>query len=122
MPPQLPQQKPKFEAHTIALMVGTALFFDGFQTLLNFILMGWLVTPLAFLTFYLWFRMKGVNFASAKRAGTMGLGFLIEIMPIINTLPAWTLAVVLIILDIKKKELVGNSKPADNPEAQDKAA
>lgn len=80
--------------------------------------MGWIVSPIAFLTFYLWFKLRGIKFATAKRSGVMGVGFILELIPLLNTLPAWTLSVILVIMDIKMKP----PKPADNSQSLDKAA
>lgn len=92
---------------TIALMICTALFYDALQALLTLIFMGWLVSIFAYLTFYTWFKIRGMNFVSAKRAGILNGGFIIELIPIINTLPAWTLAITLLALDSKIKKVIG---------------
>ncbi|MBX4195791.1 hypothetical protein KW796_02460 [Candidatus Parcubacteria bacterium] len=105
MPPQQhPKLRPELGNQTIALMISVALFFDALQGMLNFLLMGWLVSPVALLTFWLWFRLHGIKFTSAKRIGIMGGGFILEMIPMINTLPAWTLAVSLVALDAKIKK------------------
>lgn len=57
------------------------------------------------MTFWLWFKLKGVNFGTARRAASMTAGFLIELIPIINILPAWTLAVGLVCADTKVKDI-----------------
>lgn len=101
-----PRQEPQLKSHTIALMIAVALLYDALQAILNFIFLGWLVSPAAFLTFYVWFKMNGIKFATPKRSGIMGAGFIIELIPILNTLPAWTLAVVLIVLDLKTRPRV----------------
>lgn len=91
---------------TIALMISVALFFDVLQWLLAFVLMDWLAGFFAFLTFYVWFKMRGMNFATPKRAGTMGGAFIIEIIPWLSALPAWTAAIVVLALDSKIKKVV----------------
>lgn len=100
------QPQPKgLENHTIVLMVAVALFYDALQALLTIILMGWLITPIAFLTFYLWFKLHGITFMTPKRGGSMALGFLIEIFPLTSWLPAWTAVVSFIALDSKIKKI-----------------
>ena len=93
--------------HTIALMVCTALFFDVLQWLLAFVFMDWLVSIFAFLTFFVWFKLYGMKFMTPKRLATMGGAFIIEIVPILAALPAWTGAVVVLILDYKAKKILG---------------
>ncbi len=90
-------------------MISTALFFDAFQAVIQLIpglgqILASLVGIYALLTFWLWFRLHGIKFSTPKRAGTMGGGFLIELIPLLNALPAWTLAVALIIADLRVKE------------------
>lgn len=88
---------------TIGLMVGVALFFDTLQALLTPIFMGWLVMPVAYGTFWLWFKMKGLNFFTMKRAPTLGIGALLEIIPGIDVIPAITFTVIRVALDSRFK-------------------
>lgn len=98
----------------MGLMISTALFFDALQAsvqlvwILGQILAG-LVAIYAFLTFWLWFRLYGIKFSTPKRSAVMGGGFIIELIPILNVLPAWTLAVTIIILDIKAKNIASKA-------------
>ena len=90
----------------IVLMVCTALLFDVLQWLLAFILMDWLAGFFALLTFYVWFKMRGMSFMKPKRLLTFGGASLIEIIPWLSALPAWTAAIVVLALDSKIKKLV----------------
>lgn len=101
----MPEEKKGLNNTTIALMICVALFYDALQVLLTPIFMGWLVSIFAGLTFYVWFKMRGLNFVTPKRAGLLGGGFIIELIPILNVLPAWTLAIVLLALDSKIKKI-----------------
>lgn len=92
--------------HTFILMVVVALFFDGLQWLLAFVFMDWLAGFFAFLTFYIWFRLYGIKFSGIKRVATMGGALLIEVIPALAVLPAWTAAVVILVLDMRAKKLV----------------
>ncbi|MEI6843280.1 MAG: hypothetical protein WCK48_02125 [bacterium] len=97
-------------------MVTVAIIFDVVQALIELIpILGQIISIFidiaAFFTFYLWFKMNGMNFSDPKKAGIMGGGFLIELIPILNALPAWTLAVVLLIGTTKAKELVAQNIP-----------
>ncbi len=96
--------EPKLTNITIALIVSTAVFFDVLQWVMAFVFLDWLVGFFAFLTFWLWFKLKGISFATPKRGATIGASALIEVTPWLSALPAWTLAVSIIILDVKIKE------------------
>jgi hypothetical protein len=100
------KREKELKNHTIALMVGTALFFDALQWLLAFVFMDWLAGFFAFMTFFVWFKIHGVKFAKPKRALALGGAGLIEIIPVLSVLPAWTLAVLLIALDTKDKKVL----------------
>lgn len=102
------QENKSLNNTTIGLMVGVALFFDTLQALLTFIMMGWLVTPVAYGTFWLWFKMKGLDFFTLKRAPSMGVGFFIEMIPGLDVLPSITYNVARAALDTKFKEVVSD--------------
>ncbi len=89
-----------------AVMIATALFYDGLQFLLNFIFMGWLVSIFAFMHFYFWFKIRGMTFMKPKRAIAMWGGFIFELIPILSSLPAWTATVTVLILDAKAKKII----------------
>lgn len=91
---------------TLILMISTAIFFDVLQWLLAFVFMDWFVSIFAFLTFYVWYKMRGLKFTTVKRAGTMASAFIVEIVPFLAMLPAWTTAVVILGLDSKIKKVV----------------
>ena len=55
------KENQKIDASDSFLMLGTALFFDSLQWLLNFIFLGWIIMIFAGLTFFLWFRIKGIG-------------------------------------------------------------
>lgn len=105
----MPEENKGLDNTTIALMVSVAIFYDALQWLLAFVFMDWLVGFFAFLTFYLWFKMRGLNFATPKRAGTLGGAFIIEVVPFLSMLPAWTAAVVILALDSKIKKVAPRS-------------
>lgn len=104
---------------TAGLMIGTALFFDGLQAIFQVApaigqILAAMIAVVAFLTFWLWFKLYGVNFATPKRSAYLGGGFIIELIPILDILPAWTLAVTLIITDLKIKRRVGGEENEQN--------
>ena len=91
---------------TIALMISVAIFYDTLQWLLTFIFMGWLVSIFAGLTFYVWFKTKGMSFMKPKRFATFGGSFIIELIPVVgDILPAWTAAITYLALDSKIKKI-----------------
>lgn len=94
---------------TIGLMIVAALLFDAVQAIINLLpiagqILSGFVSFFAFMTFWLWFRLNGLKFTSAKRVSYMGGGFILELIPILNMLPAWTLAVFLLCADFKIKQ------------------
>jgi|SRR3989344_5618062 len=94
------------KATTVVLMIAVALFFDALQTLLTFIFMGWLVGIFAGLTFYLWFKLHGVSFMKPKRLATFGGTALIEVIPFLSVIPAWTFAVSYLALSSKLQAVI----------------
>lgn len=104
----------KISDTTAFLMIFTALFFDAFQALIGWIpavgnILAGLIGFFAFMTFWLWFHMKGIKMMTPKRFGSLGLGGTIEMIPFINILPAWTLVVVYLIGTTKVTEIVGKN-------------
>ena len=103
------EEKKRLSEATKALMVAVAIFFDGLQLLIQIIpvvgqILSILISIFASLTFYLWFKINNINFVNPKRAGYLAGGFLIELTPLLNILPAWTLAVVLLIRNSNAKK------------------
>lgn len=110
------EKEKKLSNTTIGFMIATALFFDGFQLLINLIpILGQILSVIvgffAFLTFYFWGEIKGFKFNTPKRGSLLGGGFIIEAIPFLNILPAWTLAVILLVLDQKRKDIISAVSP-----------
>ena len=102
---------------TIALMISVALFFDALQWLLAFIFMGWLVTIFAGLTFYVWFKIRGMSFMKPKRFATFGGSFIVELIPVIgDVLPTWTASITYLALDSKIKKVLSQVPGGQNAE------
>jgi len=91
---------------TMVFMIVVAIFFDVLQWALAFILMGWLAGIFAGLTFYIWFRSKGISFMKPKRLMTFGGTALIEAIPLLSSIPAWTFAVSYLTISSKIKKVV----------------
>lgn len=90
---------------TVWLMISTALFFDALQILLDFILMGWLVTIFASMTFWLWFKSQGYSFMKPKRIAGSFATMLIDVIPVLGWF-AWTVAITTFVLKNKLQEVV----------------
>lgn len=103
------QEQKELNNTTITLMIGTAVFYDALQALLTLIFMGWLVGIFAGLTFYVWFKSYGISFMKPKRFVTFSGSFLIEIIPFLSILPAWTLAITFLALETKIKKVLPKS-------------
>ncbi len=86
-------------------MVVTALFFDVLQWAATFVFLHWAVTIFAYMTFGLWFFIKGIKLLTSRRIATVGGTLIIEIAPFIAALPAITAMVVITILDAKARQL-----------------
>lgn len=89
-------------------MVGVALFYDALQALLSWLGIGWLIIPVAYGHFWLWFRMHGLKFFSMKRAPSLGVGVLLEFVTA-GIIPSITLNVLRVALDYKVKKVLPTS-------------
>lgn len=93
------QEKPKssLPKSTVVMMTITALFFDGLQAGLTLFGIGLIASPFisvfAGLVFFLWFMLHGISLVTPKRFLAMGGGWLTELIPAVDALPAWTAAV-----------------------------
>lgn len=96
---------------TIILMIIVALVFDGIQLLLQLIpilgqILAFLISVFAFLTFYLWFKLKGLHFSVTKRLVFFG-GTAFEVaLPILNAIPIWTASVSFVAISSRIKKVV----------------
>ena len=90
---------------TVWLMIGTALFFDALQIVLDFLLMGWLVTIFASMTFWLWFRFNGISFMRPKRIAGSLVTIIIDAIPVLGWF-AWTVSISTFVLSKKIQSVV----------------
>lgn len=112
------QDQPKgLKTATIWLMVSVALFFDALQIAFSWIGLGFLLIPIEYGTFWLWFKFNNVNFFSMKRAKTLGIGALVETATA-GIFPAFTAVVARIALTSKIKDTINpnNGKVAGSIE------
>jgi hypothetical protein len=94
---------------TSGLMIAVAVLFDVANGLINLVpiagqILSDFVTIVAYGTFWLWFTILGISMIDPKKAlrffGTGG----IEMIPVINALPALTLGVFLTISMVKLED------------------
>lgn len=129
------QASPRVSTAEAMLMVGTALAFDGGQVLFDLIIAGAAINRgvdvIAWLTFFLWFKVKGVSFgmprpgAGGAKTGAGGktsslrnplvaiaIAFVIEFIPFLDALPAWTAAVIATLFMLRATGEAGQRSPA----------
>jgi len=106
---------------TGTLMIIVALIIDLLQFVLNFLhliplvgnaiafLASSFLTILAWVTFYIWFKIKGIDFVSSKRKLAFGGVSIVESIPVLSSLPAWTLLVIIIIVTTKAEKVIANT-------------
>jgi hypothetical protein len=97
----------------VNLLQGINMVLPGVGVFLVYLL-GIPLTIWAWLTFYVWFKVRGVSFMQPKRFAVVGICGLAD--TIVSALPAWIAAVVLLILTTRAEELLekvpGGSKVA----------
>ena len=102
------KKKQRINAVTAGFMITVALLYDGVQFALVWIgigfLVNWLISVCAWLTFFFWFKSKGVSYAKPKNVLTAGVALLLEIIPVLNALPALTLSVLALIVITKSED------------------
>ncbi|MBX4206527.1 hypothetical protein KW784_01950 [Candidatus Parcubacteria bacterium] len=91
---------------TVWFMIAVALFFDVLQGLLIPVGIGFFVPIVSYPTFWLWFKRYDISFFSMKRAPVLGIGALIEVIPGLDLLPAFTFTVARIALASKLQDIV----------------
>ncbi len=119
---QAETEKPKSQSQqrinnvTAIFMIAVALLYDAVQAFLDFILIGlainWILDIWAWLTFFIWFKLKGVSFTNPKRAVSLNGGFILELIPAVNALPIWTAAVIILIITVKTEDKLASISPA----------
>ncbi len=105
-----PETPAKTSAHKISalnavLLILVALAIDGVQIFLDLIIIGvvlnWIIDVFALLLFYVWLKMLGISMYESKGFKTLlaligALG--VELLPLINALPGWTVFAVLTVI------------------------
>lgn len=110
MPANQKVRAPRIGTTTAAVMIFFAVLLDAIQfiaTFLNIIpglgvAVNWFIAIFAAIAFGLWFTLSGINYFSGKQAARKTLiafsSVIIELLPIIDALPAITSGVVLMIV------------------------
>jgi len=115
MEEQSPTQEIQYRVGSFAtgFSIVIALLFDCLQFILNFIpvmgqVVSWFITFFAFSIFTVFFALLGVNYFSGKKASAKIISFLssavIELVPIVNALPAMTLGIIGILVAVRYED------------------
>lgn len=114
---------------TAGLMIGLALIVDSLQFFLSLfaaveaigwgvVALAWFVSFLAFIIFGFWFFICRVNYFTGKKAALRLIAvfstFVLEIMPIIQALPATTAGVIAVIVTSRIEDLAGKGAHLEN--------
>lgn len=98
-------------------MLGISIFIDFLQLILGFLLIGLFLNPLiaifAWLIFYLWLKIRGINFTDrmASRFTIILLGGVIEMIPIVGALlPGLTLSIFALIVIARHEDKAYNEQ------------
>jgi len=111
---------------TLVLMLIVAVFIDGIQIFIEWtgvgLLFSWIPTILGGMIFYFWFKLKGTNFVSPKKALTYAGSLLIDIIPgsdaLLVTSFNWAVAVIILVAISRVEDIAGvklNPKTALKP-------
>lgn len=108
-------------------LVVVALLVDLFQFLITLVAIGVFLAPIitvcASALFWIWFKLLGISIiTNPKRLATFGIESVGELIPIVNTLPMWTLGTVITIIITRSEDkggIIGKAtaiaKPITNP-------
>lgn len=99
---------------------GCLIVFSGLIDLAQAVpLVGWLLSPLAAVAggiiLYIWYKILGINFSDSIKRFLILIGqWLIELIPILNILPAWTFGTAIMISLVKTEDALHNKGIALN--------
>lgn len=94
-----------------AAMITLALVADVIGALLGLIGASILIVIPFWIIMYLWFTLLGISLMNARRLGTAITGSVIEMIPVLNILPGFTVAIIAIIIMIKSEDKLGITLP-----------
>lgn len=94
------------------LMTYTAGFYDGIQVILTLLVVGvllnYIITGLAILTFFFWFKMKSIALLNPKTIKIIMKGGVVEMIPVVNAWPSTTRVVRAIIKQSREDDSAKN--------------
>ncbi|MEI7513269.1 MAG: hypothetical protein WCJ74_01460 [bacterium] len=93
------QEPSRISKTDFGLMLATAIFFDVVLAAIQLIPFAGSAAAMSFNTvplmiFFIWYKLKGINFSNPKRAFSFFGTAIIEFIPVINALPTWTAEVI----------------------------
>jgi hypothetical protein len=100
----------RIDYSTGQLMAITALFLDFFQGIMGAIpVAGQILSPLIsifiWLTFFVWLKLHEITIIdNIKRLAIMAGGSFLEIIPIINIAPIWTITILITVMLVKVED------------------
>lgn len=108
------EDKPDYRISWIegGFMIGVALVYDLIQIGLEVIMLGfgwtvnWVINIYAMLTFWFWFKLKGVSFVNPKRALFGSASIVIKFIPWLDALPTWTALTVTTIVSARTEDFL----------------
>ena len=92
------------------IAISIAFFIDLVQMGLALLVIGgvlntFVISPIVYLSFWTWLKLKGVKFLDKKNATTVISGAIIEAIPFINALPGLTVSITRIILNTRLEDM-----------------
>ncbi len=109
-PESIEPPQERIDSGTGKLMVAVAFGFDLFQGVVGLTpFVGWVLSPMIgliiWLTFWIWLKLHGVSVVeSVERMAILFGGFLVELVPILNILPVWTLTIFVTVLLVQRED------------------
>lgn len=114
MPEKTIEKKQRIGNTQGVLMIGVAVVVDFVQGLLTAGIVGLIVSTFisifAWLMFFLWFKLNSIGMldSGARLAVTIWGGAFIEMIPVINVLPAWTISVAIMLFIVRSEDVIFN--------------
>lgn len=114
MPEKTIEKKQRIGNTQGVLMIGVAVVVDFVQGLLTAGIVGLIVSTFisifAWLMFFLWFKLNSIGMldSGARLAITIWGGAFVEMIPVINVLPAWTISVAIMLFIVRSEDVIFN--------------
>ena len=110
-----PQKRNRLPNHWAGAYIAVAFAFDGVEALLNFalgigVLLNRLITIIYNFGLFFFFAFRRIPFWHTRRLTNSGIGFLVEITPLLDTLPAKTVTAIINIRIVRREDHEYNKK------------